>query len=216
MARVEAEERDARIKELEAKLNRPPRVGVLPPVAALALVGALGVLSLQRQDVEYFNASKTPIDLGTEGDYHFDRAVSNRYAQIHGTPTGRGGYFEDKGKTWIAIGLMDTPVMVVRTTLPTESFEPGRKGSRPDQRPFTVRGRLLSREDAPVKYSGLFTQLDGYGEIHPKWLIVGEAHPGQDLGAMVWASVLGIFAVINAWLLVRGTLFFLRGRAKAS
>ncbi len=215
MARVEAEEREARIKELEAKLNRPPRVGVLPPVAALALLGALGVLWLQRADVEYFGASKTPIDLGAEGDYHFDRAVSNRYTQIHGTPTGRGAYFEDKGKPWIAIGLMDTPLMVVRATLASESFEPGRKGSRPDPRPFSVRGRLLSREDTPVKYSGVFTQVDSYGEIRPKWILIAEAHPGGDFGAMVWASVLGVFALVNAWLLVRGTLFLIRGRARA-
>lgn len=208
----EARDRAARIAELEARVNRPRGVGVLPPVAALAFVGALAVLWLQKADLEYFNSPRVPLELGAEGDYRFGDAVSNRYAQIHGTPTVRGVYFEDHGKRWVGVGLQDTPLVVVRTIFPSESFEPGVKGSRPDQRPFAVKGRLLSRADAETHFEHVFAQLEAMGEVKPKWLLVAEAHPGSDVTTTVTSALLGGFALVNLWLLLRGLVAFVRGR----
>ena len=49
-----------------------------------------GVIWVQREDVAYFFSSRDPILLGIEGDYRFDRAIENRYVQLHGAPTIRG------------------------------------------------------------------------------------------------------------------------------
>ncbi len=199
------EARAKRLAQLEAKLSKPPSVGVVPPVAALALVGALGLLFMQRQDFEYFFSPKEPLELGAEGNYHFEVAQSNRYAQVHGTPTVRGAYWLEQGSTLVAIGLRDTPLMVRRATLPSENWRVGTTPPQPDQRTFSVRGRLLSRADAS-KLGDAFSQLETWGEVHPAWVLLAEERPGGNMGTMAWLAGLTTFAAVNAWLLLRGLL----------
>jgi len=197
--------RTKRLAQLEAKLSRPPSVGVATPVAALALVGALGLLAWQRADLEYFYASREPIDLGSEGAYRFEEARSNRYAQIHGVPTVRGAYWLDGSTTQVAVGLRDTPLLVRRSALPTEHWRAGSTPPQPDQRSFSVKGRLLHRADAP-KLEQAFAQIDGWGEVKPQWVLLAEERPGSNFGAMAWLVGLTVFAALNAWLLIRGLL----------
>ena len=192
-----------RLAQLEARLAKKPSVGLMPPVAALAVVAALGLLAMQRAEFSYFFSSKSPIDLGTEGGYHFENAVSNRYAQVHGTPTVRGAYFLEGDATRVAVGAQNTPLMISRATLPTENWEVGKTAPQPDQRSFLVKGRLLNRADAQ-RLEPAFAQLSTWGEVKPEWVLVAEAHPGQDIKAMAWLWGLIAFAAINAWLLVRG------------
>ena len=197
--------RTRRLALLEAKLSKPPPVGVATPVAALALVGALGLLAWQRADLQYFYSTREPIDLGSEGAYRFDAAVSNRYAQVHGVPTVRGAYWLEGSQTQVAVGLRDTPILVRRAALPTEHWRAGSTTPQPDQRSFSVRGRLLHRADAPALEQA-FVQIDGWGEVKPQWVLIAEERPGSNLGAMAWLVGLTAFAALNGWLLIRGLL----------
>lgn len=209
------EDRGERIAELEARLSRTPSVGVKPPVALAALCGAVALLWMQRLDAGYFFSSKEPISLGAEGEYHFDRAVTNRYAQVRGVPTSRGAYYEDAGKTWVVVGLRETPLLVTRPTLETERWKPGSTAPQPDQRPFAVRGRLLAREDAELYKDG-FTRLEEMGEVKPQWILIEGNRPGTDLKAAGFVGGVAAFGALNLWFLFRGLAAALdRGKKKA-
>jgi hypothetical protein len=208
----EANARSARIAQLEQRLARPPNVGVMPPVAALALVAAVLLLVLQRHNAAYFFSSKEPLTLGAEGAYALDRLISNRYVQVRGVPTLRAAYGSQRGVTVVAVGLQQTPLMVWRPTLPTEAWDGKGTPPRPDQRPFQVRGRLISRAEAGGTYAEAFAQLESFGEVSPQWVIVESARPGGDLGGMALVTALLAFAGINGWLLARGVLARLRAR----
>ena len=69
MSDPKPEERTTRIDELEARLSRRPAVGVMPPVALLALVGAVAMGVMQREDLAYYFSPREPLSLGAEGDY---------------------------------------------------------------------------------------------------------------------------------------------------
>ncbi len=201
------EERAARMAELEHRAARPPSVGVMPPVAAVALAGSLALLWLQAPDLGYYFSSRVPLELGAEGDFHFEAAQSNRYAQVHGTPTLRGVYWQEQGRTFVAVGLLDTPLLVKRTTLPSEDWTPGAKAPRPDQRPFQVRGRLL-RRDVAARYEDAFREQEKAGEVKATWLLVADAPPGADVGVMAWGTLLAAFGAVNAWLLGKGVRLY--------
>lgn len=215
LAAVEAAERQERIAELEAKLSRPSGVGVLPPLAALACAVCVALLWGERAELEYALSPQEPIELGAEGDYRFDAALNNRYVRIHGIPTSFGTYWQERAATFVAVGLRDTPLLVARVLLPSEAWKPGDKAQRPDQRPFTVRGRLLSRASAQ-KYEDAFAKHEAHGELSPKWLLVAEARPGGDLGTSVWLGGLFAVAALNAWFFARGVVAYLRRRQAAA
>lgn len=205
------DDRERRIAELEARLARPTNVGVTPLVAAVALAFSAYLIWGQRADLEYqFTAPKDAIDLGSEGGYRFDLAQSNRYVQIHGTPSPRGWFFVERNTTVVVIGIVDTPIILRRPTLPTEKWSPGEVPPRPDPRPFTVKGRLLSRDDAPPRYIDAFAEYEKWSGAPAKWILLQEDKPGGDLGGQAWVAVLGAFAALNLWLLVRGTLRFFK------
>ncbi|MBL8920572.1 MAG: hypothetical protein JNJ54_17035 [Myxococcaceae bacterium] len=207
------DDRERRIAELEARLARPTAVGVTPLVAAVALAFSVYLIWGQRADLEYqFTAPKDAIDLGSEGAYRFDLAQSNRYVQVHGAPSPRGWFFIERNTTVIVVGIIDTPIILRRPTLPTEKWSPGETPPRPDARPFTVKGRLLSKDDAPPRYIDAFAEYEKWSGAPAKWILLQEDKPGGDLGGQAWVAVLGAFAALNAWLLVRGTMrFFKRG-----
>lgn len=201
------EEQEKRIAELEAKLARPSNVGVTPVVAIVALAFSLYLIWGQRSDLEYqFTAPKEPIDLGAEGGYRFDLAQSNRYVMVHGNPSPRGWFFIERNTTVVVVGILDTPIILRRPTLPSEKWTPGEPPPRPDARPFTVKGRLLSREEAPARYIDAFTEYEKWLGTPAKWILLQEDKPGGDLGGQAWVAVLGLFAALNFWLLVRGTI----------
>jgi hypothetical protein len=199
---------EQRIAELEAKLSRPSNVGVTPLVAAVALAFSAYLVWGQRADLEYqFLAPREPIDLGAEGAYRFDLAQSNRYVQLHGAPSPRGWYFVERNTTVVALGIVDTPIILRRPTLPSEKWTPGQQPApSPDPRPFTVKGRLLARDEAPLRYADAFTEYEKWSGAPAKWILLQEDKPGGDLGGQAWVAVLVLFAALNAWLLVRGTL----------
>jgi hypothetical protein len=200
------EDRDQHIAELEQRLARPARIGVTPYVAATALVLVGFMLWKQWPDTSYFFSSREPIQLGAEGDYHFDRAVHNRYVELHGVPTSRGAFGVDGKNEVVAVGVRDTPVMVWRKILSSENWSPGSKPPPPDQRPFGVRGRLLARETAGEKYTDAFSKLDGFSEVKAKWVLLESQRPGGDLLAALWSTALMALFGFNAWLLARGIL----------
>jgi hypothetical protein len=205
------EDQSKRIAELEAKLARPRNVGVTPVVAVVALLFIGALLWDQWADVEYqFIAPKEAIDLGSEGAYRFDLAQSNRYVQIHGSPSPRGWYWVERNTTVVAIGILETPVILRRPTLPNEAWTPGEPPPRPDARPFTVKGRLLSRNEAPAKYADAFKGYEAWSGAPAKWILLQEDKPGGDLGGQAWLVLLAAFWAFNFWLLIRGTLRLIR------
>ncbi|MEW5738328.1 MAG: hypothetical protein AB1938_05345 [Myxococcota bacterium] len=198
-------ERERFIAELEKDLKRPG-VGVLPPVAAIALVGSLFLLGWMRSDFAYYFSSREPIELGAEGDYHLERALSNRYAQLHGVPSARGWYVDEADGSFVIVGVNDTPLLVRRVTFPDEARDPTGKRPQPRQNPFFARGRLLSREDAS-RYADVFSQYEAWSGTKASWLLLAEQPPGGDRSVLLYGSFLGVFALVNAWLLVRGLMF---------
>lgn len=198
-----AAEREALIAKLEQQLERP-RVGVLPPVAAIAFVGALFLAFQMRADVAYFFSSREPIELGAVGGYFPERAVSNRYAQVHGVPSARGWYVEEPEGSFVVLAVNDTPFLVKRVTFPDEQRR-GADGKRPQprQNPFFARGRLLARADAPA-YEPIFAEYEAWSGLRASWLLVAEQPPGRDLGTVAMFGFLVAFALLNAWLFVRG------------
>ncbi|WP_257456233.1 hypothetical protein [Archangium lipolyticum] len=200
------EERDERIAELEARIRRRG-VGVRAPVAVFAMVVGGVLLGLLWKDLTYFFSPRTPLTLGAEGAYRYDVLESNRYVQVHGIPTARGAYGRDGEDVYVVVGLRESPFLVRRHALPGEEWAPGRVPRQPDQRPFGVRGRLLSEEDAR-RYQEGFKLLREWGEVQPKdgklWLVVEGERPGGDKGVPFIALVLVTFIVANGALLIRG------------
>lgn len=197
------DDRDQRIAQLEKSLARP-RVGLLPPVAALGMVAAFALAWWMRSDVEYFFSSRTPIELGAEGGYHLESAVSNRYAQVHGVPTVRGWYVQENDGSFVVVGLNDTGLLVKRVSFEDENRRlPDGKRPQPRQNPFFARGRLLSRADAEM-YEDVFKEHATWSGAPAKWLLMAEQPPGKDFGAVAMFGFVLLFAAVNGWLFVRG------------
>ncbi len=199
------EEREAAIAELEQRVRRR-RFGIRWPTALAAILMAVALLWMQRADLAYFFSSREPITLGTSEAYHFDRLASNRYAQIHGTPITRGAFMQDGDQVFVVVGLQGTPVLVKRPALPTEDWDPRLPAPQPDQRPFGVRGRLLSEEDAS-KYQQGFEILRSASGVVPRdgklWLLIAHESPGEDRGGAMLFGLLGIFILANGWFFAR-------------
>ncbi len=203
---TEQDERDRRIAELEARLSRR-RVGVKPLAAVLAIIVAGVLLAMQRRDLAYFFSPRAPLTLGTEGAYRYEALVSNRYAQVHGIPTARGAYERADGGLYVLVGLRESPLVVRRGALDGEQWTQGRPPPQPDQRPFAVRGRLLSEEEAP-RYREALALLRSMGEVQPHegrlWLLIEGEQPGADRGLVLVSLALVAFIALNAVLLVKG------------
>ena len=201
---VEAE-RAAAIAALEQSASRR-RFGIRWTTALFGILMGLLGLWWQSDDLAYFFSTREPITLGTEGDYHFDRLRTNRYAQIHGIPTTRAAFSREGDVTFVHVGLQGTPVIVRRAALPTEDWVPGRPPTAPDQRPFGVRGRLLAEEDAGP-FSEAFTILRRQEGMIPVdgrlWLLEEGARPGEVTGSLGISVLLLAFVGVNVWFLVR-------------
>ncbi|QRK08002.1 hypothetical protein JQX13_49970 [Archangium violaceum] len=199
------EERDRRIAELEARIQRRG-VGVKAPVALLAMAVAGVLLGMMWKDLVYFFSPGTPLTLGAEGAYRYDLLESNRYVQLHGIPTLRGAYGREGEDVYVVVGLRESPFLVRRRALPGEEWASGRAPRQPDQRPFAIRGRLLAEEDAE-RYREGFKLLREMGEVQPRdgrlWMVVEGARPGGDKGLLLVALLLTAFILTNAALLLR-------------
>lgn len=176
---------------------------MLPPVAAMALLGVAFLVWWMWGDVAYFWSPREPIELGVEGEYHFERAHTNRYAQVHGVPLGRGWYAQEKEGDFVLLPVSDTSLVLRRSTFSDEL--PGRDGKRPQprQNPFSARGRLISRANAG-RYAEALAQIEAWSGQPVKWLLIAEERPGADLSVMVSLSFLLAFAGLNGWLFLRG------------
>lgn len=203
--------REARIAELEERLAKRRPVGVRAPVAALCIVGALILAWLDRHDIAYFFSSRTPITLGSEGEYQLSAIAPNRYVQLRGAPTLRA-YYENKN-AMVLVGFKDSPFIIRRRTLPGEEFGPHGKPPPPNQTPFAVRGRLMTREMARA-WDVAFADFLKWGELQPHdgqlYLVVEGDRPGSDVGLTVVMGLLAAFVVLNGYFLGRD----LRARRK--
>jgi hypothetical protein len=205
---------DEALAELQRRSARST-LGIRAPVA-LAGLAMVGLLAWQgRADVAYFFSPREPLTLGAEGAYRLDSLQPNRYIQLHGVPTQRGLYVDESGRPSVIVGLRDSPFLVKRGPLPGEERVPGRPPPRPDQRPLGVRGRLLSRDDAPA-FAAAFEQLRDFGEVQPLkgelYLVVQGDQPGRDVALALAMGILSAFAAFNAWVLTRAVRGWLRPR----
>lgn len=197
-------EREARIRELEARAGKR-RVGVRWTTALVAIVLAVGMFAYFRldRDVAYFFSPREPITLGTEGDYHFDRLRSNRYAQIHGIPTRTGVFLREGDALYVLVGLQNTPLLVHRPALDTESDRPP---TPVDARPFGIRGRLLHQDDAK-DLSPVLSKMKLPEGVVPRdgklWVLVESERPRQDASALLLSGILSAFVLLNLFFLVR-------------
>ncbi len=202
-SRVDDVEREKLLVEMEKELARP-RVGVWPPVALFAMLAGLAFAYWVKADAEYFFSSHTPIELGAEGEYHFEKAISNRYAQVHGVPTARGWYVEEKEGSAVVIGVSDTSLLVKRVTFDDEKRRlPDSKRPQPRQNSFFARGRLLSRAEAS-KYDEVFREYEAWSGIPAQWLLLTEHSPGQDYAGVSFLGLVLLFVALNGWLFIRG------------
>jgi hypothetical protein len=196
-------ERDQRIEELESSIRRSSSVGVKIPVAVMAMIVSTFLFAMERREIGYFFASRTPIQLGAEGEYRLDRLESNRYAQLHGIPTLRGAYLRQKDATFVVIGVAGTPILVRRHAVAGEDWTSGSTPPRPNQRPFSVRGRLLSARDAS-QYKDAFATLASLGELTAAkdglWILLEGERPGSNPRTPLFAAALLLFFGVNAWL----------------
>lgn len=198
------EQRDQMIRDLEARSARR-RFGVRWSTALVAIAMAVGLFFWFRvdRDLAYYFSASEPITLGSEGAYAFDRLRSNRYAQIHGLPTNTGLFLRKGNELMVLVGLQNTPVLVQRAALDTESDKPP---TPVDTRPFGIRGRLLAQEDAPRLERG-FEQLSRTPGVVPKdgrlWVVVEGERPRGDASALLLSGLLSAFVIVNAWFLVR-------------
>jgi len=196
--------RDRRITELEARILRSSAVGVKIPVALTAIILSTLLLVLEREESAYYFSPRSPVDLGCEGQYRLERLESNRYAQLHGTPTVRGAYWREKSGTFVLVGVLGTPIVVRRKALSGEDWQPGKVPPQPDQRPFAVRGRLLSAQDSP-QYRDALAKLASLGELtrppEGLWLLLEGERPSSNFGAVLASAALLIFLLVNAALL---------------
>jgi hypothetical protein len=200
--------REARIAELEARLRAQRAPGVRLSVALVCLVGALYLLWRELPDVAYALSSATPLTLGQEGGYRFEALTNNRYVQLHGTPTATAFWGQDRAGPFLVVGLQDTPVLVRRAPLSSETWTAGHPPPAPVQTPFAVRGRLLAETAAPA-YREAFQkarQLPGVRARDGLWLVVEGEKPREDWGAVLTAVLLSLFAAFNGWLAVKRVL----------
>jgi hypothetical protein len=208
--------REARIAQLETRLRAQRTAGVRLSVSLVCFVGALYLLWRELPDVAYALSSATPLTLGHEGAYRFETLASNRYVQLHGVPTATAFWGQDRGGPFLVLGLQDTPVLVRRAPLPSETWTPGHPPPPPLQTPFAVRGRLLAESAAPT-YREAFQkarQLPGVRAREGRlWLVVEGEKPREDWGAVLTAVLLALFAAFNGWLAVRRVVRRPEGRS---
>ena len=174
------------------------------PTALLGLILACGVLWSQRAALAYFLSPREPISLGSEASYSFSRLASNRYAEIHGAPSANAAWSRKGDRVYVVLGFQNTPLLVRREAFPTEEWIPRRPPPRPDPRPFSARGRLLAREDAP-EYETAFQMLAS--DVVPKdgrlWILLDGERPGGDARTLIASGLLTAFALLSLALLVR-------------
>jgi hypothetical protein len=201
--------REARILELENRLRAQRAPGVRLPVALVCLTGALYLLWRELPDVAYALSSVAPLTLGHEGAYRFESLANNRYVQLHGVPTGTAFWGHDRSGPFLVVGLDDTPLLVRRAPLPSETWTAGHPPPPPGQTPFAVRGRLLAESAAPA-YREAFQKARQLPGVRARdgtlWLIVEGEKPGEDWGAVVTTVLLALFAAFNGWLAVQRLL----------
>jgi hypothetical protein len=189
------------LKEWEAQLEKP-RVGVFPFVAGFAILATLFFMFQLRNDLSYFLSEVTPIELGAEGNYFENSAQNNRYAQVHGIPSLKGWYVDEKAGPFVIVGISDSPFLLRRKRFADETIGYDGKPRQPKQNPFFAKGRLVSREEAS-RYAAVFTQYETWSGTKAKFILLAEESPREDRGVFLSFILLTVFGLVNLWLLLK-------------
>jgi hypothetical protein len=206
-------EREARIGELEQRLASRPRAPVRRPLLVLGLALCVWMLWSLRGDLAYALSPSEPLTLGAEGDYHFDRLSPERFAQIHGTPLGKGVYVGSGSSARMAVALWGTPLIVLRSLVAGEELPERGNPPPPNPSPLAVRGRLYRGDEAGV-YAPLFSRVPvPDGQRGPaRWLLVQGSPPGRDWATFTEAFLLLAVALVCLRMLLRQPPLLLKRR----
>ena len=195
-------------REREALIAAPRRPGrPFRLVAALALAVAIAFLWWTFPSVAYYASPTVPIDLGGPGDFHFERALSNRYARVQGETSSQGWYVREAAGEFTITGLDGTP-LVIRRPSTIEERLPGKGGKPPPPSILRgeLKGRLLKRSDAR-QYEEVFAKHAAASRSASEWILFVGANPRTEIRSLLGFIVIAVFAALNALLLVASFLW---------
>jgi hypothetical protein len=133
-------------------------------------------------DVGYFFSAVQPIDLGGPGDYHLDRALTDRLVQVRGDLREAVAVTEN-GSVRMVGRLAGTNLVIDR---------PGRDG------PPLYEGRLLAPKRARARYAPAIAGMRARGtELGDAWLVLrdGERPRSRPLPLLASALCLVLLAI---------------------
>ncbi len=186
--------------------------GALLPISILALLACAVLLWWMRLSIAYIWTPQTAIDLGDPSAYHLERAVENRFARIAGRPSARGWYTSETLGEFTIVGLQGAPVLVRRaTTIDEKRIGQGAVRAAPRAGLFEAQGRLLSRAQAG-RYADIFPSYGASTNATVEWLLLDGDRPGPNARTLGAASVLGILALLNLWVISASFQRFFRSR----
>jgi hypothetical protein len=161
-----------------------------PVFAVIALLFCGWLLFDQWPDVSYFFSSRDPIDLGSPGAYHLERARENRLAQI------RGDLVQAVPVTEARSGAPRTVGRVAGTNLVVD--RPGRGG------PPLFEGRLLPARMNPDYAAAVAVMKERGAELGDRWVVLRDGDRPRGRWLPVAASaVLALLALVNLRALVK-------------
>lgn len=143
-------------------------------------------------DVRYFFSPVQPIDLGGPGEYHLDRAVTDRLVQVRGDL--REAVPVVQGKAVRMVGRLEGTNLVID--------RPGRDG------PPLYEGRLLSARAARKAYATVVAEMRSRGtELGESWLVLRDGERPRSGHLPLLGSLLSLFVfTVNLRALVKGLL----------
>ena len=143
-------------------------------------------------DVRYFFSPVQPIDLGGPGEYHLDRAATDRLVQVRGELREAVPVVQSKAVRMVG-RLEGTNLLVDR---------PGRDG------PPLYEGRLLSARAARKAYAQVVAEMRSRGtELGEAWLVLRDGERPRSNHIPLLGSLLSLFVFsVNLRALVKGLL----------
>lgn len=143
-------------------------------------------------DVRYFFSPVQPIDLGGPGEYHLDRAETDRLVQVRGEL--REAVPVVQGKAVRMVGRLEGTNLIVD--------RPGRDG------PPLYEGRLLSPAAAKRVYAPVVAEMRSRGtELGEAWLVLRDGERPRTALLPILGSVLSLLVfAVNLRALVKGLL----------
>ncbi len=164
------------------------------PVFALLAASVCGWLLWElAPDAQYALASRTPIDLGGPGAYHFDRARDNRLVQVRGELTEAVPVTVDRTGQARTVGRLGGSNLLID--------RPGRGG------PPVYEGRLVPASGR-AEYGPVVAAIRARGSaLGDAWLVLRDGdRPGDRWLSLASSALLLLLLAVNLRALVKSLL----------